>query len=77
MYMQMEVSTRPFMVLVSFFLGYKTSRIVRKPDFCLCENKGADKLRSNCEADQYLCFHYIDSTISILNPKFQASSLLL
>ena len=23
------------------------SRIVRKPDFCLCENKGADQLRSN------------------------------
>ena len=24
--------------------------------FCLCENKGADQLRSNCEADQRLCF---------------------
>ena len=23
------------------------SRIVRKPDFCLCENKGADQLRGN------------------------------
>ena len=22
-------------------------RIVRKPDFCLCKNKGADQLRSN------------------------------
>ena len=28
------------------------SRAVRKPDFCLCKNKGADQLRSNCEADQ-------------------------
>ena len=42
------------------------SRIVRKPDFCLCENKGADQLRSNCEADQRLCFRYTDSTISLL-----------
>ena len=42
------------------------SRIVRKPDYCLCENKGADQLRSNCEADQRLCFRYSDSTISLL-----------
>ena len=42
------------------------SRIVRKPEFCLCENKGADQLRSNCEADQRLCFSYTDSTISLL-----------
>ena len=32
------------------------SCIVRKLDFCLCENKGADQLRSDCEADQLLCF---------------------
>ena len=37
--------------------------IVRKLDFCLCENKGADQLRSNCEADQRLCFRYTDSTL--------------
>ena len=42
------------------------SRIVRKPDYCLCENKGADQLRSNCEADQRLCFRYTDSTIPLL-----------
>ena len=42
------------------------SRIVRKPDFCLCENKGADQLRSNCEADQRLCFRHSDSTIPLL-----------
>ena len=42
------------------------SRIVRKPDFCLGENKGADQLRSNCEADQRLCFRYTDSIISLL-----------
>ena len=43
------------------------SRIMRKPDFCLCENKGADQLRSNCEADQRLCFRYLDSTIPLLS----------
>ena len=42
------------------------SRVTRKPDFCLCENKGADQLRSNCEADQRLCFGYTDSTLSLL-----------
>ena len=39
---------------------------IRKPTFCICENKGADQLRSNCEADQRLCFRYIDSTIPLL-----------
>ena len=42
------------------------SRIVRKPDFCLGENKGADQLRGNREADQCLCFRYSDSTIPLL-----------
>ena len=39
---------------------------MRKRDYCLCENKGADQLRSNCEADQRLCFGYSDSTIPLL-----------
>ena len=39
---------------------------MRKRDYGLCENKGADQLRSNCEADQRLCFRYSDSTISPL-----------
>ena len=43
------------------------SRDARKPDICLCENKGADQLRSNCEADQRLYFRYSDSTISLLH----------
>ena len=32
------------------------SLVVRKPDFCICENKDADQLRGNREADQRLCF---------------------
>ena len=48
-----------------FFKG-QMSRIVRKPDFCLDENKGADQLRGHREADQRLCFRYTDSTIPLL-----------
>ena len=40
---------------------------MRKPDFCICKNKDADQLRGNCEADQHLCFRYIDSTIPLLS----------
>ena len=40
---------------------------MRKPTFCIWENKDADQLRSNREADQRLCFRYIDSTIPILS----------
>ena len=39
---------------------------MRKPAFCICENKGADQLHGNCAADQGLCFRYIDSTIPLL-----------
>ena len=39
---------------------------MRKPDFCLCENKGADQVCSNCTADHLLCFHCKDSTIPLL-----------
>ena len=50
------------------------SRNVRKPAFCICENKDADQFRGNREADQPLCFRYIDSTIPLL-PKYKISSL--
>ena len=42
------------------------SRVVRKPAFCICENKDADQLRGNREANQRLCFRYTDSTIPLL-----------
>ena len=61
-------------------LQYKMSRVVRKPDFCICENKAADQLRGNRDADQRLCFRYIASTVQFLYflyTKFQASSHLL
>ena len=49
-------------------------RIMRKPTFCICENKDADQLRGNREADQRLCFRYTDSTIPLL-PESEISSL--
>ena len=49
--------------LIRFRLYNEMSRIVRKPDFCLCENKGADQL-----ADQRLCFCYTDSIFSSPEP---------
>ena len=41
----------------------KLSNHMRKPTTCIGENKGADQLRGNREADQRLCFRYSDSTI--------------
>ena len=37
-----------------------------KPTICIGENKDADQLRGNREADQRLCFRYSDSTIPLL-----------
>ena len=49
------------------------SLVMRKPAFCICENKGADQLRGNREADQSPCFRYSDSTIPLL-PKSEILS---
>ena len=48
---------------------------MRKPAFCMCENKDADQLRGNRKADQRLCFRFTDSTIPLL-PKDEISSFL-
>ena len=55
------------------------SCVMRKPAFCICENKDANQLRSNCAADQLFCFPDIDIVQSLyfLNPKFLPSSHLL
>ena len=62
---------------VSFF-SFKNcymSCVVRKPAFCICENKDADQLRGNYEACQRLCFHNIDN-ISPLLPIKTSSHLV-
>ena len=47
---------------------------MRKQTFYICENKDADQLRDDREADQCLCFRYIDSTIPLFS-KSEISSL--
>ena len=49
---------------------------MRKPAFCICENKDADQLRGNRKADQRVCFRYTDSTIPLhVLPKSEISSV--
>ena len=48
-----------------FTLHYK-SHLMGKPTICIGENKDADQLRGNREADQRLCFRYSYSTIPLL-----------
>ena len=61
-----------FLIPVSYFSrslpkNQYLSRVMRKVTFCICENKDADQLRRDREADQRLCFRYIDSTIPLLS----------
>ena len=37
-----------------------------KQTICIGENKDADQLRGNREADMRLCFRYSDSTVPLL-----------
>ena len=47
---------------------------MRKPFFCIYENKEADQLRGDREADQHLFFAtQIVQSLYFQNPKFQAS----
>ena len=49
------------------FMLINLSLVVRKPAFCIRENKDVDQLRSNyCAADQRRWFRYTDSTIPLL-----------
>ena len=61
----LDISSRGMVLLLS--------RPVGKPTICIGENKGADQLRGNREADQRLCFRYSDSTIPpLLNSKISS-----
>ena len=57
-----------------FHIHNNVSCVVRKPAFWICENKDADQLRGNREADQHLCLRYIDSIFPLF-PKEEISSL--
>ena len=56
------------------------SRVVRKPAFCICENKDADQLRGKLTTKLISAFIFttrIVLSLYSLNPKFQASIHLL
>ena len=57
-------------------LDFEMNRIMGKPTICICENKDADQLRGIREADQCLCFRYMESTLPLLL-KSKISSLCL
>ena len=52
------------------------SLVMRKPAFSICENKDADKLRSNSLLSKSE-IPLLSKSLFYLNPKFQASSLPL
>ena len=53
-------------ILEALIIAQFLSRHMGKPTICLGENKDADQLRGNREADQRLCFRYSDSIILLL-----------
>ena len=55
-------------------ISYRYEPCHEKTNICICESKDADQLRGNREADQCLCFRFIDSTIPLLS-KSEISSL--
>ena len=52
--------------IILTLITYDLSHGIRKPTICIGENKGADQLLSNCEADQHLCFLETNSTVPFL-----------
>ena len=54
---------------------FHMSLVIRKPAFCICENKDADQFRGDREADHAFVFATrIVQLLYFLNTKFQASS---
>ena len=73
-----RAQTRCLLSSFSAKINLKLSRVMRKPAFCICENKDADQLRGNREADQRLCFATrIVQSLYFLSPKFQFTSRLV
>ena len=51
---------------------------MRKPAFCICENKDADQLRGNRKLiSAFVLATWIVQSLFFLNPKFHASRYLL
>ena len=55
--------------------GAQMSRVMRKPTFCICENKDADQLAVTAKLISAFVFAtWIEQPLFFQNPKFQASS---
>ena len=54
---------KDFQILLAVNIDHM-SRVMRKPAFCICENKDADQLCGNRGPDQCLCFRYTDNNPS-------------
>ena len=67
MYNHVILSWGAFGLEIEVNAGDNLSLVLRKPAFCISEKKDAEQLRSNCAADQHLCFRYIYSTIPLLS----------
>ena len=61
-----RVARNTQLIFFGLIIYNEMSRVMRKQTFCICENKDADQLRGKREADQRLCFCYIDSIIPLL-----------
>ena len=78
--MKVKAISLPYIFQVMYVLCFTRPRYqvsvyrTTGPLVCICENKVADQLRGNREADQRLCFRYTDSTIPLL-PKSEISRL--
>ena len=62
-----KITFEDFNEVSKYMLYMYMSHRVGKPTICICENKDADQLRGNREADQRLCFRYMDSAIPLLS----------
>ena len=75
---QFVLLRRYFTVLSNFIkydiAAYDLRRVMRKQVYHICKTKDTDQLRSNCAADQHLCFIYMDRAILLLT-KSETSSL--
>ena len=72
--MHVQRHAKVYILMIGSSMQGYLSLVMRKPFFCICENKDADQLRGDREADQRLCFRYLDSAIPLL-PKYKISSL--
>ena len=58
-------------------VGDTLCHIMRKPAFCICGNKGTDQLHNESTLKGFVFAIYIAQSLFFLNPKLQASSILL